>query len=123
MVVTVSPFITTADAATATADPTEPIPACNVSARWYTLWYRYTAPRNGTIVASTSGSYYDTVLSAYSGSCGSLSPVPGGCNDNISWFTRQSQVALTAVAGRTYYFMISSTAWNSGRATFRLALY
>jgi hypothetical protein len=110
------------NATAATADPTDPIPACNVNARTHTLWYQYTAPRSGTIVASTSGSGYDTVLSVYTGSCGSLSAVSGKCNDNASWFVRQSQVGLAAVAGRTYYFMISSTASSSGSATFRLTL-
>lgn len=123
IVVNVSPFVSTVNAVAATADPTDPIPACNVNARTHTLWYRYTAPRSGTIVASTSGSSYDTVLSAYTGSCGGLSPIPGGCNDNASWFTQQSQIALTAVAGKTYYFMISSTVLSSGSATFRLTLY
>ena len=122
IVVTVSPFVSTVNATAATADATDPVPTCNVSARTHTLWYQYTAPRSGTIVASTSGSSYDTVLSVYTGSCGSLSAISGKCNDNVSWFVRQSQVTLAAVAGRTYYFMISSTALSSGSATFRLTL-
>jgi hypothetical protein len=123
IVVSASPFVNTVNATAATSDPTDPIPACNVNARTHTLWYQYTAPRNGTIVASTSGSGYDAVLSVYTGSCGSLSAVYGGCSDNTSWFGQQSQVTIAAVAGTTYYFMISSTASSSGSATFRLTLY
>jgi hypothetical protein len=40
----------------------------------------------------------------------------------VHQFVRQSQVTLTAVAGRTHYFMISSTASSSGNVTFRLTL-
>lgn len=108
---------------TATTATTDPYPTCNYLARTKTVWYQYTAPRSGTIVADTFGSTYDTVLSVYRGSCSSLSPVAGACNDNASYFTTQSKVSFAAVAGQTYYFMVSATYFGTGgTATFHLSL-
>ena len=44
------------------------------------VWYRYTAPANGTITVDTVGSDYDTVLAVFSGTCNN--PVQVACNDN-----------------------------------------
>jgi len=121
-VITTSAYSATLNTTTATTAATDPYPSCNYWARNKTVWYQYTAPGNGTIVADTQGSTYDTVLSVYTGSCGALSPVTGVCNDNTSYLTVQSKVSFTAVAGRTYYFMISASYYGTGgTATFHLA--
>lgn len=123
IVVTASPFASTVSVVSATAQATDPKPSCNFAATARTIWYRYTAPRNGTITADTVGSTYDTVLSAYTGACGALTPVFGACNDNLGWFWRQSRITFAATAGRTYYFMISTSPYSiGGTATFHLTL-
>jgi PKD repeat protein len=53
--------------------------------------------------ADTFGSGYDTVLSAWTGSQGSLSLV--ACNDDFSG--AQSKITFSAAAGTTYYFMVA----------------
>lgn len=69
-----------------------------------TLWYAFTAEAAATIEANTFGSFYDTTLSVYSGSRGSLSVL--ACNDDSAGL--QSRVRFSAVAGETYYFMVGS---------------
>lgn len=123
-VIAASPYAATANAATATAALTDPYPSCNSWATRNTIWYKYTAPRSGTIVADTFGSNYNTVLSTYTGSCTLLSAVPRVCSDNASFFTAQSKVSFAVVAGRAYYFMVSTPYYSaSGTATFHLTLY
>lgn len=124
VVIGTSAYSNAMNVSTATTVSTDPVPLCNTAARAKSVWYRFTAPRDGRIVANTTGSNYDTVLSTYTGSCASLVPVSGGCNDNASWLTRQSQVTVTAVAGRTYYFMITAASNSYGSSSvFRLNFY
>ena len=66
------------------------------------MWYRFTPSSSGTLVVSTSGSSFDTVLAVYTGtSVAALSP-PLACNDDF--VTLQAQVSFAAEAGTTYYF-------------------
>jgi hypothetical protein len=73
-----------------------------------TIWYQYTPYFSANLEVDTIGSSYDTVLSIWTGSPGSLTSV--ACNDDINpGIVVQSQlqnVALTA--GTTYYIMVSS---------------
>jgi hypothetical protein len=91
----------------ATIDVSDPTPRCGNGSRNKSVWYRFTAPTSGTVKANTFGSKYDTILSTYTGLCGSLASLSGGCNDNASG--TQSQVAFAASAGRTYHFMVSAS--------------
>lgn len=95
------------------ADPTPP-PSCftdttglvnNGKAR--SIWYRFTPSVNASVTANTQGSLYDTILSVWSGSQGSLTSV--ACNDDINpGIVVQSSVAFTATAGTTYFFMVTA---------------
>jgi hypothetical protein len=63
---------------------------------------------------------YDTVLSAYTGNCGSLVEVsPGGCNDDACGL--RSIITFPAIAGQQYRIRVSGFAgavgWFSIRAT------
>jgi hypothetical protein len=107
----------------------DPVPACQGKS----VWYVFTAPSAGIVVADTFDSDYDTILSAYTGSCGSLQGVPDGClggpnaghectsdfncpdstcnigcNDDDPLDGSQSRVSFEAGAGVTYSFMISA---------------
>ena len=73
-----------------------------------TVWFAFTPTLNMRIEANTFGSNYDTTLSVYTGSRGSLTQL--ACNDDSgssSGFL-QSRIRFDAVAGTTYYFMVSS---------------
>ena len=61
---------------------------------------------SGAVSANTIGSTYDTTLSVWTGTPGSLISV--ACNDDIAdgQYT-QSQLSFTATAGTKYYFMVA----------------
>lgn len=107
----------TNDATAATDDPT----TCHNNG---SVWFSFTPDHDVVVVADTFGSDYDTVLSAYTGSRGSLNPVPGGCSDDAGG-TAQSRFQLTATAGTTYHFLAGRCCGNGGSGggnlTFSLA--
>jgi len=103
-------FTDTKDSSGATTQTTDPIPTCVVGSP-NTIWYKFTPTSNGTITdIDTIGSSYDSVLSIWTGTAGSLSPVAGWCNDDIvPGIVLQSQIQNLAVtAATTYYIMVSS---------------
>lgn len=84
------------------------------------LWWSWTAPRNGSVVLDTSGSNFDTTLAVYTGSAvGSLSAVAS--NDDATGAT-SSRVAFTAVQGTTYQIAVDGKGGASGLAALAVGL-
>lgn len=79
-----------------------------------TVWYRLRAPITGSLIASTTGSNFDTALQVYLASGSGLNPL--ACNDD--WEAITSRVQFSATAGKIYYFQLGG--WNgaSGDAVF-----
>lgn len=106
------PFTNTVNTSEATTAPDDPDCYGNGS----TVWYQYTASQNVLIQADTFGSNYDTTLSVYIGSPGSLTQIV--CEDNPQLpygpNASQSAVILDALAGRTYYFMVGTAGSGPG---------
>ena len=73
-----------------------------------TIWYQFTPTFSANLEVDTVGSSYDTVLSIWTGSAGSLTPV--ACNDDINpGIVTQSQLSgVPLTAGTTYYIEVSS---------------
>ena len=71
------------------------------------IWFRYTATSNEDIIASLCGSSFDTIIQAWSGTCGSLMSV--GCNDDSCGL--QSSVQFSGTTGQTYYIQVGG--WNN----------
>jgi hypothetical protein len=164
--ISTSGFTDTEDTTAATTDPQDPAPpnpSC-VSGpcadpgglcRGKSVWYVFTAPTSGTITADTEPSClsgagppctdYDTILSNYTGSCGSLHPVPTmclggssagqacgsnaecpngrcniGCNDDDPRDETSSKVLFHAEAGTSYHFMVSALNNDGGNLVFHL---
>jgi len=122
IVVSTNQFQQSTETTTATTDPGDPIPSCGNHSRADSVWYRFTAPSGGIITANTFDSSYDTILSAFSGSCDSLTPAPDDCDDDHPSEGTQSQVAFVAEAGVTYYFMITAFDDDADALMFRLTL-
>ncbi|MGH9593207.1 MAG: WD40/YVTN/BNR-like repeat-containing protein, partial [Bryobacteraceae bacterium] len=104
----------------ATTELSDPVPPClsgenPASAnggRGKTIWWQFTPGSTQTLTANTLGSSYDTVLSAWTGAANNLAPVSSGCDDDVAGKSQpQSQISFTAVAGTTYFFMVS--VWDS----------
>jgi hypothetical protein len=111
------PFTDTGADYEATTEVTDPIPSCGDNDKLKTVWYRYTPSVTGTVAANTTGSSYDTILSVYTGSQGSLTEV--ACNDDATSAV-PAQVSFTATAGTTYSLMVSAFAGDAGTLTFHI---
>ncbi|WFE65010.1 PKD domain-containing protein [Micromonospora sp. WMMD714] len=94
------PFQTTQDTSSATTDPADP----GECGEYQSVWFTFTPTKDTLIQASTLGSDYSTVLSAWSGPSGSLDLV--ACNE--SYGDADSRITFTATAGTTYHFMVTS---------------
>jgi len=95
------PFTVNEDVTNATVAPDDPF-CVN---RNQTVWFAFTPSTNIRLEANTFGSNYDTTLSVYTGTRGALTQI--ACNDDSNG-TLQSRVRFNAVAGTTYFFMVSS---------------
>jgi len=104
----------------ATASPGEPQPGCGNLSNAKSVWYRFTPPADGTVTADTIGSVYDTILAAYSGACGALTAVPGGCNDDYQPPARTSLLQIPVTGGTVYFFQVSAYEGDGGATTFHL---
>ncbi len=82
------------------------------NAKGATVWYTFTTPSAGTVIASTAGSNYDTVLAIYTGTnLTSLTALE--CNDDSSGGL-QSELTLPLEANTTYYLQAGGFAGLAG---------
>lgn len=117
IIIAALPFTNSRDTRPATTAGDDPSSTCNVNDD-KTIWYRYTPSTNVDIIFDTIGSNYDTVLSVWTGSRGSLSQV--GCDDDGS--SPQSQLSLSLVSGTTYYIMVAGYDGLAGDLIFNARL-
>lgn len=79
----------------------------------HSLWWTWTAPESGRVVASTVGSSFDTILAIYTGtSLSDLSFVAS--NDDASRRLSTSRVKFDAIAGTTYFITIGGFGDETG---------
>lgn len=95
--------LSTVDATTAAGDP-------NCSGSGPTVWFSYTPSTSGWVDCNTFGSDYDTTLSVYTGTAGSLTQI--NCNDDSMGV--QSRVVVQVTSGTRYYFMVGAYAGGPG---------
>ena len=83
------------------------------------VWWSWTAPANGSVTISTTGSSFDTTLGVYTGtSISALTSVAS--NDDEGGSALSSRVQFTTVAGRTY--QISVDGYHGTGGEIRLSL-
>ncbi|MBI2514186.1 MAG: immunoglobulin domain-containing protein [Opitutae bacterium] len=74
------------------------------------IWWKWTAPSNGTLTINTLGTNFDTVLAAYTGDyVASLTQL--AANDDASDSERRSAITFNVTAGTTYRFVVGG--WDS----------
>ena len=79
------------------------------------VWYRWTAPGNGSVTFTTAGSNYDTLLAAYTGSSVSgLSPLAK--NDDVPTNTT-STITFNATGGTVYSIAVDGYGGDAGNIT------
>ena len=102
---------------TASATSTnDPLTICNASAD-KGVWFTFTPSTSGVVSVRTCGSNFDTVLQVYTGGCGGLNPLPGGCSGDSCGL--QSQVTFTATGGTSYLFFVAVQFSEAGDAVSR----
>jgi hypothetical protein len=108
------------DSSGATTETSDPVPPAScvtqragntggqLNGVYNTIWYKFTPVFSAPLFVETIESTYDTVLSIWTGTAGSLTNV--ACNDDIVPGTVvQSQLTTAPLtAGTTYYIMVSS---------------
>lgn len=81
------------------------------------VWYQWTAPADGRVIASTIGSNYEAVVLAYTGACGSQTVVTPQRSDSDQWVQRsQGYASWLATSGVTYTIKVSSPNGQFGAA-------
>ncbi len=109
--------VTTGTTVGATNDGTA---TCGQSTTSPDRWYSYTPTVSGTIGINTCNSGYDTVLSAYTGNCGSLTQVVcnddsyNGGNNACGTNNLSSGFNLVVTAGTRYLFRVAGYQGNVG---------
>ena len=82
------------------------------------VWYQFTAPRTGSLLIGTCGTYFDTLLAVYGGTPGSLSQLAS--NDDTSHCgsqTTASRVTVNVVRDTVYYVAVDGNNGASGYIT------
>ena len=85
-------------------DPAMILSPCNSDPGLASAWYSFDPPTTQTYTLDTFGSNYNTVMTVWTGSRGSLSAI--ACNDNASNATSQSALSVSLSASTTYYIEI-----------------
>ena len=108
-----SNFTSIVDNSAATTELTDPVPPCaltgpspSTNPRTKTVWWTLSQTSSATVTLTTTGSAYDTTLSVWTGTPGSLTNV--ACNDDIvnGQYT-QSAIQFFATASTQYLIMVA----------------
>ncbi len=102
----------------ATKEAGEPPHAGNVGGR--SIWWKWTAPANGTVSLSTQGSIFDTTLGVYRGTA--LASLVGvAANDDLQARVIQySTVSFSASGATTYHFAVDGFDGDTGQVVLNL---
>jgi len=90
---------TTVGASRETGEPTHGGAGSSAS-----IWYRWTAPSNGTLTVTTQGSSFDTLLGAYTGTA--VSGLTTRATNDDAGGGLWSRVEFSVTSGTTYYLAV-----------------
>ncbi|CAB4810665.1 unannotated protein [freshwater metagenome] len=93
----------------ATLESSEPALDVLTTGGGASVWYRYTAVQTGNLTVNTSGSQFDTVLTAYTGSTiSNLTRLTFNDDIDYSAGVTASSISFNATAGITYHLRVTS---------------
>jgi len=100
----------------ATRETGEPTHASNAGARGRSVWWKWTAPANGSVTVDTVGSYFDTTLGVYTGtSVAALTTID--TNDDVqTGVIIASTITFSTTTGTVYYFAVDGFENDNGGA-------
>jgi|GEM_PF-474798 len=119
--------LVTNDNRSATLEPDEPDPWGGLGGK--SLWYRWTAPASGTVLISTLGSSFDTLLTVYTGSTLQNLQLVALDDDSGEEITSvvglsdggASLINMDVTAGTTYYISVEGFLGAGGNVRLSLA--
>ncbi|MEY3773305.1 MAG: hypothetical protein RLZZ129_85, partial [Verrucomicrobiota bacterium] len=85
------------------------------------VWWRWTAPTEGTVTLDTRGSYYDTTLGVYIGNAVSALTTIASNDDIQNGVIQASLVSFTSVRNTVYHIGIDGWDRDSGGITLTLS--
>ncbi len=103
-IITSNPYTNTISTTNSSTEFSDPTVTCGNGSKSRSVWYKYTPAQSGLVTVNTFGSNYNTILSVYSGTCSSFTPLY--CNDDSGG--SQSQLIFSVTSGTTYFFMVTS---------------
>jgi len=110
----------------ATKETGEPIHSPDDFPSERSIWYRWTAPNNGTVTMTTAGSSFDTLLAVYTGSTVNALTLPGpnfrNDDENNPGGILTSRVQFSAVSGTTYQIAVDGYGGDEGSVTLNWSL-
>jgi len=108
-VIPTASFAESLDTSTASYAYSDPDPGCGVFEAEASVWYTFMTTESGAVTVSTCGSDYDTVVSAYTGSCTDVSAQMVTCNDDdgFSCLGAQGSMLFGATAGVQYWIQVA----------------
>jgi hypothetical protein len=101
----------------------DPIPTCQTNFA-KGVWYRFTPVNSGIVTVTTCGSDFDTVLQVFTGTCGSLTTVIDGCNNDHgpSCANSRASVSFAASASTPYLILVGGRGGATGNLNIRATL-
>jgi Ca2+-binding RTX toxin-like protein len=78
----------------------------------HSIWYRWSAPRDGSVRFSTAGSDFDTILAAYTGD--SLPALTASAANDDADGSQQSRISFRVVGGTVYHIAVDGSGASSG---------
>ena len=84
------------------------------------VWFAFESDRTGSVEVQTCGSWFDTVLAVYTGSC--KSPVQRGCNDDsvVCAGVGASRLSFAVQCGERYLIRVGPKTGQGGEAPIRI---
>jgi hypothetical protein len=117
-VIAALPFTDGVDTAAATTEAGDPSFHCgsgSTGPESRSVWYRYTSASGGSLEVDTFGSDYDTLLSAWRGTCGAFTLAM--CSDDdldAGYFGDESRLIVSLTPGETVYIEVTSDDLTGG---------
>lgn len=106
----------------ATKESGEPNHAGNAGGR--SVWWSWTAPATQSVMITTAGSDFNTLLGVYTGAAaGSLTPVASNDDENAAGGIRTSRLIFEASAGTTYHIAVDGRYADSGQIALKIVAY
>ncbi|MCC6905632.1 MAG: S8 family serine peptidase, partial [Anaerolineae bacterium] len=112
------PFTASLDTSLATIAANDPMPSCGNGTNSNTVWYRYTPSAGGLVEIDTIGSAYNTVLSVWTGTVGSLTE--RACDNDSGAALGASRLSVNLTAGTNYYIEVADYDTAAGGGTMQL---